>query len=152
MFYITFTDKKCKSDFFEQCKTFRLENSVFGATSCTPIDIEVKLNFVNKSVFGLPYEIQDEILGAKVGKYAEAESITRPTFKEFSAIQNGVRVVRVKNIQKPRPNKMYIKGIQVYTKYTGQQSGRNCYHCKRSDGHLAAECPYKEAMNNQTNH
>lgn len=83
-------------------------------------------------------------------KYAEVISVTRP--KSSPSKQNWVRAFRVKHIHKPIPNKLYIQGIQVYTKYTGQQSGRICYQCKRSKSHLASDCPYKEAMENQNDH
>jgi len=62
------------------------------------------------TVFGLPYEIDDDVLADKMEKYGTVTAVIRQGFKLFSTINSGVSVVKLNKIIKPIPTHLYLKG------------------------------------------
>lgn len=149
-FNVTFKDLKAKELFLITFEKFKCNDAIYTSAPSVPLDLEVKRDHLDISIFGIPYELSDDIVTAKISKYADVQFVRRQTFKNFPNIQSGVRVVRVKNISKPIPSKLYIKGIMVSTKYTGQIQGKKCYNCGIIGLHLADNCPYKVNLQSRT--
>lgn len=83
----------------------------------------------------LPF-ISEADLGTALSAYGRVMSIQYPTFKGFSFLKNGQRIVKIE-MRKPIPNFLEVRGVRVRCKYRGVK--RVCARCNKP-GHNGNEC------------
>jgi len=142
---VTINDLTIMGKFNEVASSLTTGENKYEAVEAPNIIWEKRPLWIPVTVFGIPFEIDDQVVLAKFTKYGNPEGVLQQSFKKYPYIKSGVRVLKMKSITRPIPNNIFIKGNRVSVKYEGSQPReKTCYIC-RGRGHLAAECPQFEA-------
>ena len=86
--------------------------------------------------------VSDSVVEAKFSYYGTVVRVQRLHFKDFPLIENGVRLVFLKDLKTHSfiPPSLFIAGQRVSVRYEGQWAITPCSNCKEK-GHLRRKCP-----------
>lgn len=86
--------------------------------------------------------VDDSIVAKKFEQFGTVDRIQRLHFRDFPLVENGVRLVFVKNLLPNAfiPPSLFIAGQRVSVRYEGQWAITPCSNCKEK-GHLRRQCP-----------
>ena len=106
-----------------------------------PLTWESRKNYIDITIYNLPFEIKPDSVIQKFQKYASIIiKLRSPTFKSLPTIKSVVQVVRVKALHTHIPRRIFIKGQPITVKYDGQPPpDKQCHNCGEY-GHISREC------------
>jgi hypothetical protein len=86
--------------------------------------------------------VDDSVVAKKLEQYGTVDRIQRLHFRDFPLVENGVRLVFMKNLVASTfiPPSLFIAGQRVSVRYEGQWAITPCPNCKEK-GHLRRNCP-----------
>jgi len=86
--------------------------------------------------------VDDSVVAKKFEQYGKVDRIQRLHFKDFPLVENGVRLVFLKNLVADTfiPPSLFIAGQRVSVRYEGQWAITPCSNCKEKS-HLRRKCP-----------
>lgn len=86
--------------------------------------------------------VDDSIVAKKFEQFGTVDRIQRLHFRDFPLVENGVRLVFLKNLVADTfiPPSLFIAGQRVSVRYEGQWAITPCSNCKEK-GHLRRKCP-----------
>jgi len=140
-FYVTCKDRECKEVLLNDFSRFEIRGIIYLMRNAHPLTWESRKNYIDITLYNLPFEIKPDSVIQKFQKYATIIiELRSPTFRSFPTIQSGVRVVRVKALHTHIPRRIFIKGQPITVKYDGQPPpDRKCHNCGEY-GHISREC------------
>jgi len=140
-FFLTCKDEECKEVLLNDFSRFEIRDIVYLMRNAHPLTWESRKNYIDITIYNLPFEIKPDSVIQKFQKYATIIiELRSPTFRSFPTIQSGVRVVRVKALHTHIPRRIFIKGQPITVKYDGQQPpDKKCHNCGEY-GHISREC------------
>lgn len=140
-FFLTCKDEICKEVLLNDFSRFEIRGIVYLMRSAHPLTWESRKNYIDITIYNLPFEIKPDSVIQKFRKYATTIiELRSPTFRSFPTIQSGVRVVRVKALHTHIPRRIFIKGQPITVKYEGQPPpDKKCHNCGEY-GHISREC------------